>query len=336
MRDADGDWAGAAIGAERRLLAVLRGCGRRPPVATAARALSFAGEHGAVWLAAGLTGAAMDRERRADWLRGTALIGAAHLVSMGVKRVVRRPRPGVERYAPLVRTAGRHSFPSSHATSAAAAAVALGALHPSGRRLLVPAAAAMCLSRLVVGVHYPTDVVAGVFLGAVTATAGHRWLGGAVPPVAAPRARAPRLRHARVAPGAVLRLGVSAVRVTRRRPDTGAAAPAGASPLPRAAAVGSRPAAPTTEKRSTDPVGAGEKRSAGPVVAGANRSAGPVVAMSASSAAPVVATAVSSAAPLGATAASSAAAVVATAASSAVPVGGLAQVLASPLSRWTP
>ncbi|MGW0464239.1 phosphatase PAP2 family protein [Streptomyces sp. NPDC003027] len=178
MRDADRGWARTAIGAERRLLAALRGCGRRPPVARAARALSFAGEHGAVWLAAGLTGAAVDTERRADWLRGTAVVGAAQLASMGLKRLVRRPRPGVERYAPLVRTAGRHSFPSSHAASAAAAAVALGALRPPVRRLLVPAAAAMCLSRLVVGVHYPTDVVAGVLLGAVTATAGHRRRGG--------------------------------------------------------------------------------------------------------------------------------------------------------------
>ncbi|MFF8276594.1 phosphatase PAP2 family protein [Streptomyces lateritius] len=169
------DWAGA----ERRLLAVLRGCGRRTPVATAARALSFGGEHGALWLAAGLTGAAVDRRRRTGWLRGTALIAGAHLASTGVKRVVRRPRPGAAEYEPLVRTAGRHSFPSSHATSAAAAVVAFGALHPAGRRLAAPVAAAMCASRLVVGVHYPTDVAAGALLGAATAALGRRWLGAA-------------------------------------------------------------------------------------------------------------------------------------------------------------
>ncbi|MER7959106.1 phosphatase PAP2 family protein [Streptomyces sp. NPDC056470] len=170
MRNAD--WAGA----ERRLLAVLRGCGRRAPVATAARALSSGGEHGALWLAAGLVGAALDRERRSGWLRGTALVAGAHLASMGVKRVVRRPRPGEAEYEPLVRTAGRHSFPSSHATSAAAAAVAFGALHPAARRLAAPAAAAMCVSRLVVGVHYPTDVAAGALLGAATAALARPWL----------------------------------------------------------------------------------------------------------------------------------------------------------------
>ncbi|WP_369272990.1 phosphatase PAP2 family protein [Streptomyces sp. R11] len=163
-------------GADRRILSALHARGRDPRVAAAARVLSRAGEHGALWLAAGVAGAAVDGGRRGAWLRGTALTAGAHLVSMGVKRVVRRPRPA--HVEPLVRTLGRHSFPSSHAASAAAAAVAYGAL---GAHTIVPLAAAMCVSRLVVGVHYPSDVVAGVALGALTARAGSRWMsaGGA-------------------------------------------------------------------------------------------------------------------------------------------------------------
>ncbi|MET9799432.1 phosphatase PAP2 family protein [Streptomyces sp. NPDC006368] len=158
---------------DHRLLAAARDCGRRGPgVAAAARALSFSGEHGALWLAAGLAGAVSDPARRAAWLRTTALIGAAHLASMGVKRVVRRPRPDGSASAYPV---GRHSFPSSHATSATAAAVLFGALRPPARHLAAPVAAAMCLSRLVLGVHYPTDIAAGALLGAATATAGTRW-----------------------------------------------------------------------------------------------------------------------------------------------------------------
>ncbi|AIS00121.1 phosphatase PAP2 family protein [Streptomyces glaucescens] len=159
---------------DHRILSALRAHGSDPRVAAGARALSRAGEHGALWLAAGLVGAAADRTRRGAWLRGTALIAGAHLTSMGVKRIVRRPRP--VHVEPLVRTAGRHSFPSSHATSAAAAAVAYGTLGALGARAVAPLAAAMCLSRLVLGVHYPSDVAAGAALGALTACAGARWV----------------------------------------------------------------------------------------------------------------------------------------------------------------
>lgn len=159
-------------GMDRRLLSVFHAYGGDPRVAAAARALSWSGEHGALWLVAGLTGAAADRGRRAAWLRATALTAGAHLASMGVKRIVRRPRP--THVAPRARTAGRHSFPSSHAASATAAAVGYGML---GAYAVPPLAAAMCLSRLVVGVHYPTDIAAGAALGAATAGLGARWIG---------------------------------------------------------------------------------------------------------------------------------------------------------------
>ncbi|MFJ7964691.1 phosphatase PAP2 family protein [Streptomyces sp. NPDC096324] len=158
---------------DRRLLSVLHAYGGNPQVAAVARTLSRSGEHGALWLAAGLAGAAADRARRGAWLRATALTAGAHLASMGVKRIVRRPRP--THVAPRARTAGRHSFPSSHAASATAAAVAYGTL---GAYAVPPLAAAMCLSRLVVGVHYPTDVAAGAALGAAAAGLGARWIGG--------------------------------------------------------------------------------------------------------------------------------------------------------------
>ncbi|XUN60007.1 phosphatase PAP2 family protein [Streptomyces lividans] len=157
---------------DHRIVSALRARGTDPRVAGAARALSWAG-HGALWLAAGLTAAAVDAPRRTAWLRGTALTAGAHVVSMGVKRVVRRPRPA--HVVPLVRTAGRHSFPSSHATSAAAAAVVFGTL---GVRAAWPLAAAVCASRLVVGVHYPSDVAAGAALGALTARLGADWMRG--------------------------------------------------------------------------------------------------------------------------------------------------------------
>ena len=165
---------------DHQLLAALRRFGADPAVAGTAKGLSLAGEHGAVWIAAGLAGAGADRVRRRAWLRATALVAGSHLTSIGVKRVVRRPRPQLPSAEPLVRTAGRHSFPSSHATSSAAAAIAFGALlsrGPLARAVpLVPSmAAAVCLSRLVVGVHYPTDVACGALLGGAVARIGRAW-----------------------------------------------------------------------------------------------------------------------------------------------------------------
>ncbi|WP_063762290.1 phosphatase PAP2 family protein [Streptomyces sp. NRRL F-5123] len=170
-----------AARADRRLLVALRAGARDPLAAAAVRVLGLAGEHGAVWLAAGAAGALADPERRAAWVRATAVVAGAHLASMGVKRVVRRPRPLVGE-APLVRTAGRHSFPSSHAASSAAAAVAFGPLLPGAATVPV-LAAAICVSRLAAGVHYPSDVAGGALLGAVAARAGRAWVAGEGPDV---------------------------------------------------------------------------------------------------------------------------------------------------------
>ncbi|MFE0508720.1 phosphatase PAP2 family protein [Streptomyces sp. NPDC058964] len=156
---------------DHRILSALHARGTDPRVASAARSLSLVGEHGALWLGAGLVGAAVDGARRGAWLRGTALVAGAHLTSSSLKQFVRRPRP--THVEPLVGTAGRHSFPSSHAASSTAAAVVFGALGAYG---VAPLAAAVCLSRLVVGVHYPSDVVAGAALGALAARLGARWM----------------------------------------------------------------------------------------------------------------------------------------------------------------
>ncbi|WP_046250876.1 phosphatase PAP2 family protein, partial [Streptomyces sp. MBT28] len=50
-----------------------------------------------------------------------------------------------------------------------------------GVRAAWPLAAAVCVSRLVVGVHYPSDVAAGAALGALTAGLGADWMRGGRP-----------------------------------------------------------------------------------------------------------------------------------------------------------
>lgn len=151
----------------RALKAVQSVLATRPSVLATARGLSHFGEHSLGWVALGATGALVDRRRRRDWLRAAVVPVLAHAVSIGVKQVVRRPRPWDESVAVHVRTPGRLSFPSSHASSSTAAAVLLARL--TGSPVVAVIVPVMALSRLVLGVHYPTDVVAGSVLGGATA-----------------------------------------------------------------------------------------------------------------------------------------------------------------------
>lgn len=80
--------------------------------------------------------------------------------------MVRRPRPAVAGLPPLIPTMSNRSYPSAHATTAAAGARTLS---PLTGLPLHPIAIAMSLSRLYLGVHWPTDVVAGFALGAAIA-----------------------------------------------------------------------------------------------------------------------------------------------------------------------
>ncbi|HXV93052.1 MAG TPA: phosphatase PAP2 family protein [Pseudonocardia sp.] len=154
------------------MLAAIQRTVGRPPVVRVATGLSLFGEHAAGWLAIGALGALADRRRRRDWVTATVAVAVAHGASVGVKRVVRRPRPDDPRVRVLGGTPSRLSFPSAHATSTTAAAILFGRLL---RRpvavLLVPL---MALSRLVLGVHYPSDVMAGSLLGAAVATGSRR------------------------------------------------------------------------------------------------------------------------------------------------------------------
>lgn len=166
------DRPGAARAIEVRALSALQRTVGPPAVVRVARGMSLFGEHAAGWLALGTAGAALDRPRRREWLVATAGVALAHGASIGVKRVVRRPRPDDPAVQVRVGTPSRLSFPSAHATSTTAAAVLFGALlHRPLVAVLVPP---MALSRLVLGVHYPSDVVAGSLLGAAVAAGARR------------------------------------------------------------------------------------------------------------------------------------------------------------------
>ena len=155
---------GVAARLDLALLRWVRTAGHSPEAEHAVATFSRLGEHGAVWLAIGMTGSLVQPSRRADWRRATAVVASAHVLNTAIKLVVRRKRPLLRGLPPLSKTPTQLSFPSAHATTSFAAAGAYS-------RLGVPAAplyglaTGLAVSRLYLGLHYPSDSAAGVALG---------------------------------------------------------------------------------------------------------------------------------------------------------------------------
>jgi membrane-associated phospholipid phosphatase len=146
---------------------ILRTAGHTPAAERAVRRFSALGEHGAIWLALGAAGTALDRPRRERWLRGVGVVAGAYVLNTAVKVAVRRRRPDVPGLPPLAGTPTALSFPSAHATSGFAAARAYSGLLPAGP--LYALAGGLALSRLYLGLHWPSDSLAGATLGTLVA-----------------------------------------------------------------------------------------------------------------------------------------------------------------------
>jgi decaprenylphosphoryl-5-phosphoribose phosphatase len=149
-------------------LRLARTVGHTPGAERIVGAYSRLGEHAGLWIALGLGGAALgacrrDRKCAARWRRATATVIAANAVNQTLKLAIRRPRPRLPGLPPLTSTPTQLSFPSAHSATSAAAACAFDGLLP--RAPLRLAAGVMAGSRVYLGVHYPSDIVAGMALG---------------------------------------------------------------------------------------------------------------------------------------------------------------------------
>jgi undecaprenyl-diphosphatase len=153
---------------DERILRLARTRGHGPHRERVAARFSRLGEHGAVWLALGGAGWALNRPRQERWARASGVVAGTFVLNTAIKLVVRRPRPVLPGLPALTGTPTRLSFPSAHASTSFAGASAY-------RRLGLPAAplyalaVSLACSRLYLGVHYPSDILAGALLGTTTA-----------------------------------------------------------------------------------------------------------------------------------------------------------------------
>jgi membrane-associated phospholipid phosphatase len=151
-------------GLDNRLLYAMRTRFHPPAAEAVAKALGKLGAYGAVWLAIGIVLAFIDPDNGEDWLVAGLLGPFAIGLNFAVKLVVRRPRPVLDGLPPLGGAPSSLSFPSAHATSSFACATAMTRIAPEAAILFV-LAAAMAAGRPYLGMHYPSDVLAGVILG---------------------------------------------------------------------------------------------------------------------------------------------------------------------------
>ncbi|HET7417163.1 MAG TPA: phosphatase PAP2 family protein [Solirubrobacterales bacterium] len=144
----------------------MRTHGHSPGVEGAAVALGKVGNNGLIWLVLGLTLVAIDSSRWKQWLVCALLGPFAIGLNYAIKLLVKRPRPVLEGLPPLGGAPSSLSFPSAHATSSFAVATAMVRVDPAMAGAFA-VAILISLGRPYLGMHYPSDVLAGAVLGIV-------------------------------------------------------------------------------------------------------------------------------------------------------------------------
>jgi undecaprenyl-diphosphatase len=154
---------------------------RRPWLDDVMLLASALGAGGFIWIVFGSIAGIFPRHTAAMWRLWLAVGFTFMLVDAVAKPFANRSRPfeslpGIELI--VGRPTTNYSFPSGHAAMAFAGALAGTRMIPAAGWILWPLAAVVSVSRVYLGVHWPTDVVAGMGVGL-----GCAWfvLGGATP-----------------------------------------------------------------------------------------------------------------------------------------------------------
>lgn len=131
------------------------------------------GNGGLLWIALSLAMLCWKPTRKAGAMALTAMLLGLLCTNVVLKHLVARPRPWLDvvGLVPLVNEPDPNSFPSGHTCAAFAAGMVWVRTLPKKWMRVLAAVMAVCmgLSRLYVGVHYPSDVIAGALVGSLCA-----------------------------------------------------------------------------------------------------------------------------------------------------------------------
>lgn len=131
--------------------------------------ITHLGDDGILWIILGIVLLFWKKTRPIGFTVLISLLFDYLIINVTLKDLIARPRPFVvnEAITPLITNVSPYrSFPSGHSGGSFAAMFALYKWVP--KKIGVPAlvlAALVALSRLYVGVHYPTDIIAGCIIG---------------------------------------------------------------------------------------------------------------------------------------------------------------------------
>lgn len=157
----------APDGVDRRVFTLINGLPHSTTSDRYVSVLSDLGE-GLGWVAGGVALALLGgaKGRRAGAATAMASLAATYVVQQRVKPLFRRVRPFVNREARVVGIRPPdHSFPSGHTASSFAAATALAIFYPKAAPVAYTLAAGVGMSRVHLGVHFPSDAAVGGVIG---------------------------------------------------------------------------------------------------------------------------------------------------------------------------
>ena len=159
---------------DSRILLFFQDVVRDPVLTPVFTVITTLGNGAVIWILISLCLLLSKKTQKTAFMCAVAMLVSLLVNNLALKNIVGRIRPYemVQGLIPLIGRPGDYSFPSGHTCASFAAAGVYWRMLPKKFGIpLVILAAMIAFSRLYVGVHYPTDVLAGLLIGLFAAWA---------------------------------------------------------------------------------------------------------------------------------------------------------------------